>query len=268
MIEFQKVSFTYPGCDKNHDRVLFNIDIRFEKGHFYSLIGSNGSGKSTLARLINGLVHPYEGKIFVDGLEVVPENFIDIRQKVGYIFQNPENQIVSTIVENEVAFALENLGVPYDEMHSRVSDILEFVELKELGKRPPHTLSGGQKQRLAIASVVIMEPDFIIFDEPTSMLDYNGRKEVINMIKKLHQTGKTVILISHDVEEIVLADEVIVLHKGQIISKKTPMEFLKDKDLRQKIDFREIPDHLKLAIKQNLNTLDKEEILDIMIDLI
>ncbi|MCK9223761.1 MAG: ATP-binding cassette domain-containing protein [Candidatus Muirbacterium halophilum] len=264
MIEFHKVCFTYPGCEKNHNRVLHNIDIRFEKGKFYSLIGSNGSGKSTLARLINGLIHPFEGKIYIDGLEVLPQNFIEIRQKVGYIFQNPENQIVSTIVENEVAFALENLGIPYDEMHRKVTEILEFVELNDMRKRPPHNLSGGQKQRLAIASVVVMEPDYIIFDEPTSMLDYNGRREVINSIKKLHKAGKTIILISHDAEEIVLADEIIILHEGEIVAKKRPIDFLKDVDLRNNINFQQIPDHLKFAIKYNINTLNKEEIIDIM----
>lgn len=260
MIEFQKVSFTYPGRDKNHDRVLFNLDIRLEKGKFYSLIGSNGSGKSTMARLVNGLVYPYEGKIFVDGMEVIPENFSQLRQKVGYIFQNPENQIVSTLVENEIAFALENLGIEYDEMHRRVNEILKFVELESLRKRPPHNLSGGQKQRLAIASVVVMEPDYIIFDEPTSMLDYNGRKEVISMIRKLHNIGKTVILISHDPDEIVLGDEIIVMDKGQIIARRTPKRFLEDKDLQEKIEFNTLPLHLKMAVKYNLDFFEKDEL--------
>lgn len=262
MIEFKKVSFTYPGHEQNHDRVLFNLDFRLEKGKFYSIIGSNGSGKSTMVKLINGLLYPYEGEIFVDGSFVKEKNLNSIRQKVGYIFQNPENQLVTTMVKNEIAFALENLGVPYEDMKKKVEEILCMVELEKYADTPPHMLSGGQKQRLAIASVVVMEPDYIIFDEPTSMLDMNGREEVNDLIKKLHSQGRTIILISHDIDEIVRSDEVLVMHEGNIIERKTPFEVFSDKELLEKIAFKDIPEYINIGLNLGLKDLSKDNILN------
>ncbi|MFW5781753.1 MAG: ATP-binding cassette domain-containing protein [Candidatus Muiribacteriaceae bacterium] len=263
MIEFHKVSFTYPGHASEHDRVLYNIDVRFEKGGFYCIVGSNGSGKSTMACLINGINYPYSGKIFVDGTEVIPDNFLKIRQKAGYVFQNPDNQIVSTTVDSEVAFALENLGVSYENMHRAVPEILKFVELSEYENTPPHMLSGGQKQRLAIASVVVTEPDYIIFDEPTSMLDRNGKDEVNSLIRKLHRSGRTVILITHDIEEIVQSDQVVVLSEGRIIARCTPFEFFSDAALCLRAGFVSIPDYVKIGIDMGIKDLNRENIIKI-----
>ncbi|MGM0607985.1 MAG: ATP-binding cassette domain-containing protein [Candidatus Muiribacteriota bacterium] len=262
MIEFKKVNFKYPGCSRKDDRVLYNMDLRFQKQKFYTVVGPNGSGKSTLAKLVNGLIEPESGEIYVDGTPVISDNFIDIRQKVGYIFQNPENQIVSMLVETEAAFALENLGVPHDVMQQKVKNILNFVELGNYAKKPPHMLSGGQKQRLAIASVIIMEPDYLILDEPASMLDYNGRLEVKDLILKLNKHKKTIILISHDPADIILSDEVVVLNDGKLEAQVTPQHFFNNQNLIKKAGFFEVPDFINYGLEFNMKKFTKNDVLE------
>jgi energy-coupling factor transport system ATP-binding protein len=259
VIEIKNLCFTYPGHQKD-DRVLFNTEINFEKQKFYSIVGPNGSGKSTLARLINGILYPYTGEIIVDGIKVEEKNFEAIRQKVGYIFQNPENQLVSTLVETEVAFALENLCIPRIEMHKRVDDILEFVELLDCKGKPPHMLSGGQKQRLAIASIVVFEPDYIIFDEPTSMLDSRGKKEVNYLIKKLHREGKGVIMITHDPAEIILSDTVVVMNNGKVAAQFTPEEFFTKPENYKWADLKSIPEYIKIGYELGMQKFTREEV--------
>ncbi|MCG0276106.1 MAG: energy-coupling factor transporter ATPase [Thermosediminibacteraceae bacterium] len=217
------VCYQYPQAA---DMALKDINLRIRKGEFVAIIGPNGSGKSTLAKLFNGLFVPTKGKVTVDGLDTRDRNNIwKIRQKAGMVFQNPDNQIVATMVEEDVAFGPENLGVPPEEIRKRVYEALEIVELTEFAQKPPHLLSGGQKQRVAIAGVIAMRPDYIILDEPTAMLDPVGRKEVINTVKRLNkEEGKTIVLITHFMEEAVQADRVIVMDKGRVVMMGTPRE--------------------------------------------
>jgi energy-coupling factor transport system ATP-binding protein len=217
------VCYQYP---QSSEMALKDVNLRIKKGEFIAIIGPNGSGKSTLAKLFNGLFVPTKGRITVDGLDTRDkENIWKIRQKAGIVFQNPDNQIVATVVEEDVAFGPENLGVPPDEIRKRVDEALEIVELKEYAQKPPHLLSGGQKQRVAIAGIIAMRPDYIIMDEPTAMLDPVGRKEVISTVKRLNkEEGKTIVLITHFMEEAVEADKVIVMSEGRVVMEGTPRE--------------------------------------------
>lgn len=223
MIEVEQVVFLY----KNNEEeitALNNVNIQVEKGEFVVIIGHNGSGKSTLAKHINALLLPTGGRVKVKGMDTKDEEHIwSIRQTAGMVFQNPDNQIVATIVEEDVAFGPENLGVEPKEIRSRVEEALRIVDMTEYSEKAPHLLSGGQKQRIAIAGVIAMRPDCIIFDEPTAMLDPSGRREVINTIKKLNQEEKiTIIHITHFMEEAVEADRVIVMEDGKIVLEGTP----------------------------------------------
>ena len=186
--------------DGSAHRAIDNVSFSVEKGSFTAVIGQNGSGKSTLAKNINGLLVPTSGKIYVDGMDTSePEHIWDIRQKVAMVFQNPDNQIVSSIVEDDVAFGPENLGVDPAEIRRRVDEALKGVEMYDFRKKAPHMLSGGQKQRIAIAGAVAMEPECIVFDEPTAMLDPQGRREVVETVERLNrEEGMTVVLITHD----------------------------------------------------------------------
>ena len=211
---------------QSSEMALKDVDLRIRKGEFVAIIGPNGSGKSTLAKLFNGLFVPTKGRVTVDGLDTRDrENVWKIRQKAGMVFQNPDNQIVATVVEEDVAFGPENLGVPPEEIRKRVDEALEIVELKDFAQKPPHLLSGGQKQRVAIAGIIAMRPDYIIMDEPTAMLDPVGRKEVINTVKRLNrEEGKTIVLITHFMEEAVEADRVIVMSEGRVVMEGSPRE--------------------------------------------
>lgn len=224
MLRCENVSFVYENEEGEGKTVLDNINLNIEKGSFVAVLGRNGSGKSTLAKHFNGVLLPSKGRVYANGVPTDDEKkLFEIRRSVGMVFQNPDNQIVATTVEEDVAFGLENLGVPYEEMHQRVEKALKSVGMYEYRLSQPHLLSGGQKQRVAIAGVIAMAPECIIFDEPTAMLDPKGRKEVMETIKKLNgEMGITVVLITHFMEEAAKSDRVIVMDEGKIVMDNTP----------------------------------------------
>ncbi len=228
-IKVENLVFDYiKSEDGSAFRAIDDVSFTVERGSFTAVIGQNGSGKSTLAKNINGLLVPTGGRIYVDGLDTTdPDNIWDVRQKVAMVFQNPDNQIVSSVVEDDVAFGPENLGVEPQEIRRRVDDALRSVEMYEFRKKAPHLLSGGQKQRIAIAGAVAMEPECIVFDEPTAMLDPRGRREVMNVIRRLNQKGITALLITHFMEEAAQADKVIVLNQGEVRMTGTPLEIFR-----------------------------------------
>ena len=238
MTDFIKIENLVFDYIKNEDgqtlRAIDDVSFTVERGSFTAVIGQNGSGKSTLAKNINGLLVPTSGKIYVDGLDTSDEaNIWDVRQKVAMVFQNPDNQIVSSIVEDDVAFGPENLGIDPDEIRVRVDEALKGVEMYEHRKKAPHLLSGGQKQRIAIAGAVAMEPECIVFDEPTAMLDPKGRKEVMEVIRKLNAKGITVVLITHFMEEAAQADKIVVMDDSVVKMVGTPDEvFLRAAELK------------------------------------
>ena len=240
MIQTDKLSYSYTYADENDNRiskkVFDELSLKIEKGSFTAILGHNGCGKSTLAKHFNAILLPCGGKVYVDGLDTCIEaNLFDVRKKAGMVFQNPDNQIVAAIVEDEVAFAPENLGVEPSEIRKRVDECLKTVGMSEYAKSSSAGLSGGKKQRLAIASILAMQPEYIILDEPTAMLDPRGRKEVISTIKMLNKERKmTVILITHYMDEAVQADRVIVMNKGEIIMDDTPkMVFSRVEELKK-----------------------------------
>ena len=228
-IKVENLVFEYiKSEDESTFRAIDDVSFTVEKGSFTAIIGQNGSGKSTLAKNINGLLVPTAGKIYVDGLDSAdPENIWEVRQRVAMVFQNPDNQIVSSVVEDDVAFGPENLGVDPKEIRKRVDEALKSVEMYEFRRKAPHLLSGGQKQRIAIAGAVAMEPECIVFDEPTAMLDPRGRREVMNVIHRLNEKGITALLITHFMEEAAQADKVIVLDQGEVKMIGTPLEIFR-----------------------------------------
>ncbi|MBR7553869.1 energy-coupling factor ABC transporter ATP-binding protein [Allobacillus sp. GCM10007491] len=213
MIEFNKVSYSY---DKNSGNAVDELSMSIEQNEWIALIGHNGSGKSTLAKLMNGLLLPTSGTISVDGLSLSEDTYWEIRKKVGMVFQNPENQFVGTTVMDDVAFGLENLGVPREEMVKRVSAALKEVDMYSFKDQAPNRLSGGQKQRVAIAGILAIMPEVIIFDEASTMLDPNGKQELLETIKGLRKTKKmTIVYITHDLSEAAYADRIIVMNEGR-----------------------------------------------------
>jgi len=230
LIEIQNVSFEYiSGGEKKSIKALDQVSIDIEKGSFTGIIGVNGSGKSTLAKHMNGLMLPTEGSVYVKGMFTGDDRYIwDIRQNVGMVFQNPDNQMVSAIVEDDVAFGPENLGIDPKEIRERVDMSLKAVDMYDYRKKAPHMLSGGQKQRIAIAGVVAMLPECIVFDEPTAMLDPKGRREVLDIIHKLNkENGKTVVLITHFMDELADADRIVVMDDGKVVMDGQPREIFK-----------------------------------------
>lgn len=225
LIEFHNVTFSY-GTEEGEEKVdvLEDLNLNIEKGSFVAVLGHNGSGKSTLAKLTNGILFPQHGKVLVDGMETKPDDSIyDIRKKVGMVFQNPDNQIVASIVEEDVAFGVENLGIPPEECRRRVDEALKTVGMYEFREKAPHKLSGGQKQRVAVAGIIAMRPQCIVLDEPTAMLDPSGRAEVMETIKRLNrEEGITIVLITHYMDEAVQADRVIVMDSGVVKMDDTP----------------------------------------------
>ena len=228
-------------------RALDGVSLDVEKGSFISITGKNGSGKSTLAKNINGLLVPTMGSITVKGLDTrEDENIWDIRHTVGMVFQNPDNQIVSSIVEDDVAFGPENMGVPTEEIRGRVDEALKAVGMYDHRAKAPHLLSGGQKQRIAIAGVVAMKPECIVFDEPTALLDPKGRKDVMEIIHSLHKEGITVLLITHFMEEAIQADRMIVMDGGKIAIDRPPREIFHEQDKLEELDLA-MPVSIELA---------------------
>lgn len=232
MISIKNLSFKYDYEDENAIQILKDINLEIKEGEFVALLGHNGSGKSTLAKLINGLLLPGQGDVLVDGMNTKNQEEIwDIRRTAGMVFQNPDNQLVATIVEDEVAFGPENMGVEPSEIRSRVDRALEDVGMADYKKNAPHLLSGGQKQRVAIAGILAMSPKYIILDEPTAMLDPSGRREVMDTLVKLNkEEGKTIILITHYMEEAAISDRVVVMEDGNIVLRGTPREVFSQVD--------------------------------------
>lgn len=239
-IDFRDVTFGYSEDDesiKREEYVLENLNLSIEKGDFVAVLGHNGCGKSTLAKLCNGINIPKCGSVFVDGIDTKDENRInDIRQRVGMVFQNPDNQIVATIVEDDVAFGPENLGIEPSEIRKRVDEALKNVGMYDFRLSEPHKLSGGQKQRVAIAGIIAMKPECIVLDEPTSMLDPRGRREVMETVKMLNRDfGITVVFITHYMDEAARANRVIVMDEGKIILDGKPKEVFQHIDTLKRV---------------------------------
>lgn len=226
MISIKNLKHYYTDADGNEVKALDGVSLDIRQGEFVAIIGANGSGKSTLARHLNALLLPTEGEVLVDGMNTADEEKMwEVRQKVGMVFQNPDNQIVAAIVEEDVAFGPENIGVPGNEIRPRVEKALAAVGMTEYAKHAPHLLSGGQKQRIAIAGILALEPECIVLDEPTAMLDPQGRKEIVATVKKLNKEKQmTIVYISHYMVEALAADRVVVMEKGHIRFSGTPRE--------------------------------------------
>lgn len=238
MIDVEKLSFSYDDEETQEKKyVISELDLHIDKGSFVAVLGHNGSGKSTFAKHLNGILLPSGGKVYIDGMDTRDdEHTFDIRRTAGMVFQNPDNQIVAAIVEDEVAFAPENLGIESGEIRRRVDECLEIVNMSEFAKSTPSRLSGGQKQRIAIASVLAMEPQIIVLDEPTAMLDPKGRREVMKTIKKLNrERGMTVVLITHYMDEAALADRVVVMEKGKVVIDDVPKKVFSEVEKIKKI---------------------------------
>ncbi|MBR2048951.1 MAG: energy-coupling factor transporter ATPase [Oscillospiraceae bacterium] len=230
-VKAENLAYTYPGLEEGQGvKVFENLDLEIEQGSFVAILGTNGSGKSTLAKHFNAILLPTGGHAYVYGMDTSDEELlIKIRRHVGMVFQNPDNQIVANVVEEDVAFAPENLGVSSPMIRHRVDQALKQVGMYEYRTHAPHLLSGGQKQRIAIAGVIAMEPQCIVLDEPTAMLDPRGRREVMDTVAKLNrEKGITVILITHHMDEAAKADRMVILHKGQIRADGTPKEIFSD----------------------------------------
>ncbi len=249
IIEINDLHFSYPAEEgKEQAEVLKGIDLNIKEGEFTAILGHNGSGKSTLAKHMNAILLPTSGKVIVDGINTADESrLFELRQQAGMVFQNPDNQIVSSVVEEDVAFALENLGVPYDEMRRRVDEALRSVNMYDYRLHSPAQLSGGQKQRIAIAGIIAMEPKCIILDEPTAMLDPRGRKEVMAVIKKMNrEKGITIVLITHYMDEAAQCGRVVVMDKGRIVLDDTPRAVFSHVDEIKKIGL-DVPQVTELA---------------------
>lgn len=257
LIEFNNVSFSYSVTDENNDVIKFPVlkdfNLKIEKGTFVAVLGHNGSGKSTIAKLTNGILFPDSGTVTVSGIVTKDDDSIfDVRRKVGMVFQNPDNQIVSSIVEEDVAFGVENLGIESEECRRRVDEALKTVGMYEYKKHSPSRLSGGQKQRVAVAGIIAMKPECIVLDEPTAMLDPSGRKEVIDTVIKLNrEEGITIVLITHNMDEAVKADRIVVVDNGIIAVDGTPQEVFADADLLKRI---------KLGVPQSTDLINNLKI--------
>lgn len=251
-INASNVTFKYENQEDDgtttYNTVLKGVSMQVNKGEFVALLGHNGCGKSTMAKLFNALQVPESGTVTVDGIDTADDQRVyDVRRRVGLVLQNPDNQLVASIVEEDVAFGPENLGVPPKEIRQRVDDALRAVDMYEYRTHAPHKLSGGQKQRVAIAGIIAMEPKCIVLDEPTAMLDPRGRDEVMNTIIKLNrEKGITIILITHYMDEAVLADRIIVMDDGRVLTQGTPKEVFSQVELlkRHKLD---VPQSTQLA---------------------
>ena len=258
LIKFDNVSFSYETEDENGnpktEKVLENFNFSIEEGSFVAILGHNGSGKSTVAKLTNGILFADEGTVTVDSILARDDDTIyDIRKSVGMVFQNPDNQIVSSIVEEDVAFGVENIGIPSDECRKRVDEALKTVGMYEYRLRTPSKLSGGQKQRVAVAGIIAMKPKCIVLDEPTAMLDPSGRKEVIDTVMKLNrEEGITIVLITHYMDEAVKADRVVVMDDGKIKLDGTPEQVFSDTNKIKSLSL-EVPQSTELISRLGIS---------------
>lgn len=272
MIKFKDVKFTY--SDEDDDQIIYalnGVNLEILEGEFVTILGHNGSGKSTLAKLLNAQIFPDQGDVTIFGKNTKEADIWDIRKRVGMVFQNPDNQMVATIVEEDVAFGPENLGIPLPELRERVDQALEVVGMTKYKDHAPHMLSGGQKQRVAIAGVLAMRPDIVVFDEPTAMLDPTGRKQVMRSANYLNkEEGKTVINITHYMDEAVQSDRVIIMDEGKVVLQGSPREVFGQVDLVKSLQL-DVPQVTELAyllqkdsleIKQTVLSLD--ELVDIL----
>ena len=257
IIKIDNLYFQYPhGEDEEPKLAIKGVSLEIEEGSFTAIIGQNGSGKSTLAKNLNGLLLPSKGAVYVSGMDTRDEDKIwDIRQTAGMVFQNPDNQLVSAIVEDDVAFGPENIGIDPVEIRARVDEALDAVKMGKYKRKAPHLLSGGQKQRIAIAGVVAIRPRCIIFDEPTAMLDPRGRKDIMEIIEKLHREGITVILITHFMDEAVKADRVVIMNKGEILLDGTPEHVFSQDELIRAARL-DVPMAAEIAIYLRENGID------------
>lgn len=257
IIDAQNVHYSY---EEELSEAVRGVSLQVYKGEFLCILGHNGSGKSTLAKLLNGLFTPTAGSVTVCGMDTKDEDKqLDIRKSAGMVFQNPDNQLVATIVEEDVAFGPENLGVPQPELRKRVDDALAAVNMSEFARSSPHKLSGGQKQRIAIAGVLAMQPEIMIMDEPTAMLDPMGRREVINTVMRLNrEQGITVVLITHFMEEAALADRLIIMHEGRINLEGAPRDVLIQIDKLKELSL-EAPEAAYMAYRLNKEGIPVDE---------
>ncbi len=248
IIQTEDLRFSYPSAEGVTPVVLDGVDLAIEPGSFVAVLGHNGSGKSTLAKHFNAILLPVGGKVYVDGVDTTDEaRLLDVRRTVGMVFQNPDNQIVANVVEEDVAFAPENLGVPPEEIRQRVDQALEIVDMSQYATHAPHLLSGGQKQRVAIAGVIAMRPRCIVMDEPTAMLDPVGRREVIETVKSLNQRyGMTVVLITHHMDEAAQAQRLVVMSEGRVVFDAPPKEVFAHVEEMKAIGL-DVPDTVELC---------------------
>lgn len=273
IIEIKDLHFSYN--NENPVEVLKGVSLNIEEGEFVAILGHNGSGKSTLAKHINAILLPTSGKVTVNGIDTANEDkLFELRQCAGMVFQNPDNQIVSSIVEEDVAFALENLGVPYDEMRRRVDDALKAVNMYDYRLHSPAQLSGGQKQRVAIAGIIAMRPKCIILDEPTAMLDPQGRREVMAVIRKMNAEGVTIVLITHYMDEATQCGRVVVMDKGTVVLDDTPRAVFSQVERIKKIGL-DVPQVTELAwelrkagIEIPTEIITEQECVDVLVKLL
>ncbi len=268
IISVEHLAYTYPGVDETPGVPVFeDMNLKIQEGSFVAILGTNGCGKSTLAKHFNSILLPTEGKVYVCGIDTSnEERVMSVRRNVGMVFQNPDNQIVANVVEEDVAFGPENLGVASPEIRRRVDNALKQVDMYEYREHAPHLLSGGQKQRIAIAGIIAMEPKCIVLDEPTAMLDPRGRREVIDTIGRLNrEKGITVVLITHHMDEAAKADRVVVLDKGKVAADGTPREVFSQVELLHSIGLA-APETVELCWELNrqgydlpLDALEPEE---------
>lgn len=254
MIEVKNLSYFYEAESGINEKVLDKLNLKIEDGEFVAILGHNGSGKSTFAKHLNAILQPTEGYIYIDGVSTSNDEMLwHIRSKVGMVFQNPDNQIVASVVEEDVAFAPENLGIAPEEIRKRVDDALDAVDMTEYKNHSSHMLSGGQKQRVAIAGIIAMKPNIIVMDEPTAMLDPIGRREVMKTIEHLNSKYNiTIILITHNMDEAVKAKRVVVIDSGKILIDNTPKNVFKNVDMLREIGL-DVPQVTMLAYKLRQN---------------
>ena len=247
VVSCEKLGFSYPGTG---EQVLEAVSFEVHAGEYVGIVGPNGGGKSTLVRLLNGLLQPESGEIRVSGRDPVTEPF-EVRKRVGMLFQSPDNGLVAPFVEDDVAFGLENLGVPREEMHGRVAEAIRAVGLQGYERREPHTLSGGEKQRVALAGLLAVEPEILVLDEPTSMLDVTGRREVLDRVRSL-RGGKTILHVTHHLEELLDADRVLILNDGRLVADVSPERLVSDAELLRE-NRLSLPPVLRLAADLELS---------------